>query len=71
MKTTIITCDICGAPIGVRGGSVDLHSHDATQTILTTYPPQRAGAYDLCAECCDELGAWIRKRTRKLGIEAN
>lgn len=71
MKTTIITCDICGAPIGVRGGSVDLHSHDATQTILTTYPPQRAGAYDLCAECCDELAAWIRKRTRKLGIEAD
>jgi hypothetical protein len=62
MKTTIITCDICGAPIGMRGGSVDLHSHDAAQTILTTYPPQRAGAYDLCAECCDELAAWIRKR---------
>lgn len=62
MKTTIITCDICGAPIGMRGGSVDLHAHDATKTILTTYPPQRVGAYDLCAECCDELVAWIRKR---------
>lgn len=62
MKTTIITCDICGAPIGMRGGSVDLHAHDAAQTILTTYPPQKVGVYDLCAECCDELAAWIRKR---------
>lgn len=62
MKTTIITCDICGAPIGMRGGSVDLHSHDAAQTILTMYPPQRVGAYDLCEECCDELATWISKR---------
>ena len=62
MKTTIITCDICGAPIGMRGGSVDLHSHDAAQTVLATYPPRRVGAYDLCAECRDELAAWIRKR---------
>ena len=62
MKTTIITCDICGAPIGMSGGSVDLHAHDAAQTVLATYPPRRVGAYDLCAECCGELAAWIQKR---------
>lgn len=62
MKTTIITCDICGAPIGMSGGSVDLHAHDIAKAVIATYPPQRVGAYDLCAECCDELAAWIRKR---------
>ena len=62
MKTTIVTCDICGAPIGTSGGSIDLHAHDIVTTVLTTYPPRRVGAYDLCAECRDELAAWIRKR---------
>lgn len=62
MKTTVITCDICGAPIGMRGGNVDLHAHDIAKAVIATYPPQRVGVYDLCAECCDELAAWIRKR---------
>lgn len=59
---TIITCDICDAPIGMRGGSVDLHAYDVAKAVIATYPPQRVGIYDLCEECCDELAVWIQKR---------
>jgi hypothetical protein len=46
----------------MNGGSVDLHAHDVAKAVIATYPPKRVGVYDLCAECRDELAAWIRKR---------
>lgn len=66
MRLTIITCDICGAPIGTKGGSIDLFAHDISKMVLTTYPPKRAGLYDLCEECRDELAEWVYRRMRSI-----
>lgn len=71
MKTTIITCDICGAPIGMKGGSIDLHAHDVAKTVLATFPPQMVGVYDLCEECRDELAEWVYRRMRSINEHNN
>ena len=63
MITQVTTCDLCGAPVGMRGGGrIDMHKHDLYQTVLTTYPPKFPGVYDLCDRCRDELALWIRER---------
>lgn len=62
MMAMTFSCDICGKKIGTKGGRVDLHAHDAVTTILSVYPPRTVGAYDLCAECRDELSGWIDER---------
>lgn len=63
-----VTCDICGAGVGLRGGAyVDLHKHDRYQTMLTTNPPQYPGRLDLCDRCRDELAVWINEKKSEAG----
>lgn len=63
-----ITCDICGASVGIEGGAhIDLHEHDAYKTMLATYPPQYPGRLDLCAKCRDELAVWINEKKSEAG----